>query len=58
MNKVSHKPSERHSNDAKLTVPTVLLEKEVEGKVRFYGENLAATKNFATKVAGVVKANF
>jgi|RhiMetdeSRZDD1v2_1073273.scaffolds.fasta_scaffold186625_5 hypothetical protein len=37
---------------------TVLLEKEVEGKVRFYGENLAATKNFATKVAGVVKANF
>jgi len=37
---------------------TVLLEKEVEGKVRFYGENLAATKDFAKKVATVVKDNF
>jgi len=37
---------------------TVLLEKEVEGKVRFYGENLAATKDFAKKVAKVVNENF
>ena len=37
---------------------TVLLEKELEGKVLFYGENLAATQNFAAKVAGVVKDNF
>ena len=37
---------------------TVLLDKEVEGKVRFFGENLAATKDLAKKVAGVVKDNF
>ncbi len=37
---------------------TVLLEKEVEGKVLFYGENLAATKNLAKRVAGLAKNNF
>lgn len=36
----------------------VLLEKEVEGKVRFYGENLRATYDLAKKVAGVVKQSF
>jgi hypothetical protein len=36
----------------------VLLEKDVEGKVRFYGENLRATYDLAKKVAGVVKQSF
>jgi len=36
----------------------VLLEKEVEGKVRFYGENLNATYDFAKKVAKVVGESF
>jgi hypothetical protein len=36
----------------------VLLEKEVEGKVRFFGENLRATYDFAKKVAQVVNDNF
>jgi hypothetical protein len=36
----------------------VLLEKDVEGKVRFYGENLRATYDLAKKVAGVVKGSF
>jgi len=33
----------------------ILLEKEVKGTVRFYGENLRATSDLAKKVAGVVK---
>jgi hypothetical protein len=36
----------------------VLLEKEIEGKVRFFGENLRATYDFAKKVAQVVNDNF
>lgn len=36
----------------------VLLEKEVEGKVRFFGENLRATYDFAKKVADVVNQTF
>jgi hypothetical protein len=36
----------------------VLLEKELEGKVRFYGENLRATYDFAKKVAAVVNESF
>ena len=37
---------------------TVLLEKEVEGKVRFYGENLRATYDLAKKVAAVANESF
>jgi len=36
----------------------VLMEKQVEGKVRFYGENLNATSDFAKKVAKVVNESF
>jgi hypothetical protein len=36
----------------------VLLEKELEGKVRFYGENLKATYDFAKKVGKVVEESF
>lgn len=36
----------------------VLLEKDVEGKVRFYGENLRATYDLAKKVAAVVNQSF
>ncbi|HTQ86812.1 MAG TPA: hypothetical protein VMI93_11415 [Candidatus Solibacter sp.] len=36
----------------------VLLEKEVEGKVRFFGENLNATSDFAKKVGKVVNESF
>jgi hypothetical protein len=36
----------------------VLLEKEVVGKVRFYGENLRATYDLAKKVAAVVNESF
>jgi hypothetical protein len=36
----------------------VLLEKDLEGKVRFYGENLRATYDLAKKVAAVVNDNF
>jgi hypothetical protein len=36
----------------------VLLEKDVEGKVRFYGENLRATSDLAKKVATVVNESF
>jgi len=36
----------------------VLLEKELEGKVRFYGENLRATYDLAKKVAQTVNDNF
>jgi hypothetical protein len=36
----------------------ILLEKDVEGKVRFYGENLRATSDLAKKVAAVVKETF
>jgi hypothetical protein len=36
----------------------ILLEKDIEGKVRFYGENLRATYDLAKKVAGVVNNNF
>jgi hypothetical protein len=36
----------------------VLLEKEVEGKVRFMGENLNATYDFAKKVGKVVNESF
>jgi hypothetical protein len=36
----------------------VLLEKEVVGRVRFYGENLRATNDLAKKVASLVNASF
>jgi hypothetical protein len=36
----------------------VLLEKVVEGKVRFYGENLRATYDLAKKVATLVNESF
>ncbi len=36
----------------------VLLEKDVEGKVRFYGENLRATYDLAKKVSGLVNESF
>lgn len=36
----------------------VLIEKDVEGKVRFYGENLRATYDLAKKVAAVVNQSF
>lgn len=36
----------------------VLLEKEVQGNVRFYGENLRATSDLAKKVAAVVNKTF
>ena len=36
----------------------VLLEKDVNGKVRFFGDNLKATYDFAKKAAGVVSENF
>lgn len=36
----------------------VLMEKEIEGKVRFFGENLRATYDFAKKVAKVVSDSF
>jgi hypothetical protein len=36
----------------------VLREKTVEGKVRFYGENLRATYDLAKKVAAVVNETF
>ena len=36
----------------------VLLEKDLEGKVRFYGENLRATYDFSKKVAAVVNDSF
>lgn len=35
-----------------------LLERDVEGKVHFFGENLRATYNFATAVAKLVRENF
>ena len=36
----------------------VLLEEDVNGKVRFFGDNLKATYDFAKKAAGVVSENF
>jgi hypothetical protein len=36
----------------------VLLEKDLEGKVRFYGENLRATQDLAKKVAALVNQSF
>jgi hypothetical protein len=36
----------------------VLLEKDIAGKVRFYGENLRATYDLAKKVAAVVNESF
>jgi hypothetical protein len=36
----------------------VLLEKDVAGKVRFYGENLRATYDLAKKVAAVANESF
>jgi hypothetical protein len=36
----------------------VLLEKDVEGKVRFYGENLRATYDLAKKVSALVNESF
>ena len=35
-----------------------LLESDVDGRVRFFGENLRATYDFGKKVAGVVRQNF
>jgi hypothetical protein len=37
---------------------TKLLERDVQGKVRFFGENLRATYDFSKKVGAVVKRNF
>jgi len=46
----------------KVQIPSregkVLLEKDVVGKVRFYGENLRATYDLANKVATVVNESF
>jgi len=36
----------------------VLMEKDIEGKVRFFGENLRATYDLAKKVAAVVNESF
>ncbi len=36
----------------------VLLERKIEGKVRFFGGNLKATQDFATKAANVAEENF
>lgn len=36
----------------------VLMEKEIEGKVHFFGENLCATYDLAKKVAAVVNESF
>jgi len=36
----------------------VLLDKDAEGKVRFYGENLRATYDLAKKVAALVNESF
>ena len=36
----------------------VLMEKDIEGKVRFFGENLRATYDLAKKVAQVVNESF
>lgn len=36
----------------------VLLEKDVEGKVRFFGENMRATLNLGKSIARVLKENF
>ena len=36
----------------------VLLEQDVNGKVRFFGDNLKATYDFAKKAAAVVSENF
>jgi hypothetical protein len=36
----------------------ILLEKDVEGKVRFYGENLRATYDLAKKVGALVNETF
>ena len=36
----------------------ILLEKDVVGKVRFYGENLRATFDLAKKVATIVNQSF
>ena len=36
----------------------ILLEKDVQGKVRFYGENLRATYDLAKKVAALVNDTF
>ena len=36
----------------------VLMEREIEGKVRFFGENLRATYDLAKKVAAVVAESF
>jgi hypothetical protein len=35
-----------------------VLERDIEGKVRFFGENLKATYDFAKKAAKVVRENF
>lgn len=36
----------------------LVLEKDVNGKVRFFGNNLNATYDFAKKAAGIVSKNF
>src|SRR5271170_4143144 len=36
----------------------VVLEQDVNGKVRFFGDNLKATYDFAKKAAGIVSENF
>ena len=37
---------------------TSLLERKIEGKVQFFGGNLKATQDFATKAANVAEENF
>jgi len=37
---------------------TLLLEQDVNGKVRFFGGNLKATLDFARKAAHIVQENF
>ena len=46
----------------RVTVTTrdgrVLVDREVEGKVRFLGENLRATYDFSKKVAAIIRESF
>jgi len=36
----------------------VVVDREVEGKVRFFGENLNATSDFAKNVAEMIRLTF
>jgi hypothetical protein len=37
---------------------TTVLERDIQGKVRFFGANLRATSDFAKKAAAVIRQNF